>query len=139
MRFLLDTNVLSDARKKASPALMRWISGQHVDDLAISAVTVLELERGVLRKERSDPAGAAVLRRWLDRDVAPLFSGRVLPIDGDVARVAAGLLVPDPLPEMDALVAATALVHGLTVVTRNVEDFRRIDVDLFDPWTAGSG
>ena len=135
MRYLLDTNVLSDARARRSPALMAWLQEQVIADLHLSAVTLLELERGVRRKERVDPAGAGPLRRWLDEDVRAAFAGRVLPVDDEVAVAAAALHVPDPMPEMDALIAATALVHGLTLVTRNIKDFASVPVALFDPWT----
>lgn len=135
MRYLLDTNVLSDARARRSPARMAWLQEQVIADLHLSAVTLLELERGVRRKERVDPAGAGPLRRWLDEDVRASFAGRVLPVDDEVAVAAAALHVPDPMPEMDALIAATALVHGLTLVTRNIKDFASVPVALFDPWT----
>ena len=126
MRYLLDTNVLSDARARRSPALMAWLQEQVIADLHLSAVTLLE---------RVDPAGAGPLRRWLDEDVRASFAGRVLPVDDEVAVAAAALHVPDPMPEMDALIAATALVHGLTLVTRNIKDFASVPVALFDPWT----
>lgn len=99
-------------------------------------VTVLELERGILLLERRNAKQGAVLRRWLEGDVLPAFEGRVLPIDAQVARRSAALHVPDPRPERDALVAATALTHGLTVVTRNVGDFEPMGVALLNPWRA---
>lgn len=133
MRHLLDTNVLSDARRRRSPRLERWIAAQPVGELAISAVTILELERGIRRLERSDAVGARPLRRWLDDDVMSLFDGRILPVDARVAAAAAALHVPDPMPEMDALIAATALARDLTLVTRNVDDFRRTTVRVLDP------
>jgi len=95
---------------------------------------LLELELGVLRVERRDAAQAAVLRSWLEARVLPEFSGRVLAIDADVARCCARLHVPDPRAERDALIAATARVHGMTVVTRNVADFEGLGVPLFNPW-----
>ncbi|MFI8776326.1 type II toxin-antitoxin system VapC family toxin [Brachybacterium paraconglomeratum] len=135
MRYLLDTNVLSDARAKRTPELMAWLEEQPMVDLRLSAITLLELERGVRRKERTDPVGAGPLRRWLEEDVRATFARRVLPVDDDVAVAAAALHVPDPMPEMDALIAGTALVHGLTLVTRNIKDVTRVPVALFDPWT----
>lgn len=135
MRYLLDTNVLSDARAKRSPRLLAWLQEQIVADLQLSSITLLELERGVRRRAHRDPVGAAPLRRWLDEDVRGTFAGRVLPVDDEVAVAAAALHVPDPMPEMDALIAATALVHGLTLVTRNINDFTRVPITLLDPWT----
>lgn len=134
MRYLLDTNVVSDARLKRSPALMAWLRSQEIGWLGLSVITMLELEGGVRRKERSDPSGAGRLRLWLDEDVRPMVRGRILPIDERIAVAAAALHVPDPLPEMDALIAATALVHDLTLVTRNTRDFQRTGVRLLDPW-----
>ncbi|MBN9105140.1 MAG: type II toxin-antitoxin system VapC family toxin [Propionibacteriaceae bacterium] len=134
MRYLLDTNVISDARLKRSPALMAWLRSREVGDLALSVITLLELERGVLRKERSDPAGARPLRLWLDEDVRPMVGGRVLAVDEQTAMMAAALHVPDPLPEMDALIGATAIAHDLTLVTRNTKDFERTGVRLLNPW-----
>ncbi len=136
MKYLLDTNVLSDARLRRSSALMDWLRRQEVGSLALSVVSLLELERGVRRKERVDPAGAAPLRLWLDEDVRPMFSGRLLPIDEPIAIAAAALHIPDPLPEMDALIAATAVVRDLVLVTRNTRDFQRIGVSLLNPWEA---
>lgn len=133
MTYLLDTSIISDARLKRSKALMAWLSDQPVGNLALSVITMLELERGVRRKERSNPAGAAPLRLWLDQDVRPMVRD-LLPIDERTAITAAALHIPDPMPEMDALIAATALVHGLTLVTRNTKDFRRTGVRLLNPW-----
>lgn len=134
MRYLLDTNVISDARLKRSTALMAWLRAQELRELAISVITLLELERGVRRRERTDPEGALPLRLWLDADVRPIVGGSLLPVDERTAITAAALHVPDPLPEMDALIAATAMVHELTLVTRNVKDFARSGVRLLNPW-----
>lgn len=135
MRYLLDTNVISDARLKRSQALMAWLRGQAIGDLALSVITMLELERGVRRKESSDPDGARPLRLWLDEDVRPMVGGRIVAVDEPTAITAATLHVPDPLPEMDALIAATAIVQDLTLVTRNTKDFERTGVRLLNPWT----
>ncbi len=137
MRYLLDTNVLSDLRRR-QPAVVEWTQRHRDDDFTISAVTLMELERGVLRLERRDPRQALPLRRWLDGQVVPEFSGRTLPIDAAVALRAAALHVPDPMPAEDAYVAATALVHQLDLVTRNIGDFTRSGVTTIDPWDAGS-
>lgn len=134
--FLLDTNVVSELRRagKADAGVIAWASGVQPIHLFISAVTVLELEIGVLRIERRDVTQGQMLRHWLDQQVLPAFAGRVLPIDVMVAKQCAPLHVPDPKSERDALIAATALAHGMTVVTRNLEDFQHIPVPLFNPW-----
>jgi predicted nucleic acid-binding protein len=136
--FILDTNVVSELRKgrqsKADPHVLEWAERADASALYISAITVLELETGVLRIERRDPRQGAALRTWLDEQVMTEFKDRVLPIDATVARRCAGLHVPDPRAERDALVAATALVHGMTVVTRNTADFVATGVTLLNPW-----
>lgn len=137
--FVLDTNVVSELRKaragKADPNLTRWAAGAPTASLFVSAITVLELELGVRLLERRDPTQGLVLRQWLDAQVLPAFDGRVLPIDTRVALACAALHVPDPRAERDALIAATAQVHAMTVVTRNVSDFAGTGVDVFNPWT----
>lgn len=136
--FLLDTNVVSELRKakagKADANVTAWAGGVPYGSLFISAITVLELEMGVLLVERRDAAQGATLREWLDKHVLPAFHDRILPIDVAVAQRCARLHVPDPRAERDALIAATALVHGMTVVTRNVADFQAIGVPLLNPW-----
>ena len=134
MRLLLDTNVLGDARRGSSASLDAWLAGQSLADLAVSTVTIFEIELGVSRVERRDDQQGALLRRWLDDVVRPTFAGRILAIDEAVAVAAARLHVPDPMPIPDSLIAATALVHGLTLVTRNTKDFERTDVPLLNPW-----
>ena len=133
--FLLDTNVVSELRKtgKADKNVVAWAADQPTARLFLSAITVLELEMGVLLVERRDPAQGKALRHWLETNVIPAFQGRILPIDTTVARLCARLHVPDPRAERDALIAATALVHGLTVVTRNVVDFELTQVPLLNP------
>lgn len=133
MKYLLDTNILSDTRKQAHPPLGTWLAAQPRADLAISVVALLELERGVLRLERRDRTAGAHLRKWLTIDVPAAFAGSILSVDERVARRAAGLHVPNPMPEMDALVAATALEHGLALVTRNTKDFQRAGISLVNP------
>ncbi|MCB1543852.1 MAG: type II toxin-antitoxin system VapC family toxin [Methylobacteriaceae bacterium] len=138
MSFLLDTNVVSELRKigdgKADVRVVKWIDAQEADSFFISALTILELERGVLTVQRRDPAQGARLRAWLDNHVRPEFAGRILPIDDRVATRCAHLHIPDRRNEVDALIAATALVHGLAVVTRNVRDFEGPGVVVVDPW-----
>ena len=136
--FLLDTNVVSELRKakagKADANVTAWARGVPYSSLFISAITVLELEMGVLLAERRDTVQGAILREWLDKHVLPGFHDRILPIEVAVAQRCARLHVPDPRAERDALIAATALVHGMTVVTRNIDDFEATGVPLFDPW-----
>jgi toxin FitB len=136
--FLLDTNVVSELRKisagKADRYVARWADEVDLESLHISAITVLELEIGILQIERRDPGQGGMLRAWLETRVLPEFDGRILPVDTVVARRCARLHVPDPRVERDALIAATALVHGMTVVTRNVADFVATGVLLLNPW-----
>ncbi|MDG2520409.1 type II toxin-antitoxin system VapC family toxin [Caulobacter segnis] len=138
--FLLDTNIVSELRKSrrggADPRVVAWAEQSEADAFFISAITVLELELGVLRMERRDPRQGAALRDWLDHQVTPEFRDRVLPVDGAVARTCAGLHVPDSRAERDALIAATALTHGMIVATRNTSDFVSTGVKLVDPWQA---
>jgi predicted nucleic acid-binding protein len=111
-----------------------WASSQPIAAQFISAITMLELELGALQKERTNKAQDGVLRAWLNEQVLPHFAGRILPVDQPVALRCAQLYVPDPRAERDALIAATALVHGMTVVTRNTADFAASGVPLFNPW-----
>ena len=136
--FLLDTNVVSELRKaragKADPNVAAWARSVPVGSLFLSVIVVHELELGVLLAERRDPAQGAVLRTWLDGYVLPAFAGRILPINVAAAKRGAALSVPDPRPVRDGLIAATALVHALTVVTRNVSDFVPTGVAVLNPW-----
>ncbi|MFL9876320.1 type II toxin-antitoxin system VapC family toxin [Paraburkholderia megapolitana] len=136
MMFLLDTNVISELRvpKRANINVLAWASSQPVAAQFLSAITVFELELGVSKKERKDAAQGAVLRAWFDGQVLPQFAGRVLAFDQAVALRCARLHVPDPQAERDAVIAATALVHGMTVVTRNTDDFKATGVPLLNPW-----
>ncbi|SDX01629.1 hypothetical protein SAMN05444064_11070 [Pseudomonas syringae] len=135
--FLLDTNVVSELRKRnADTNVVRWSRDHMASSLFISAITVLELETGVLRIERRDPTQGAALRLWLEHNVLKAFAGRILAVDTQVARRCAQLHVPDPRSECDALIAATALVHGMTVVTRNTGDFQSCGVALLNPWVS---
>jgi toxin FitB len=138
--FVLDTNIVSELRKarsaKANPGVASWAEQVPSAELFISAITIHELEHAVLLMERSDPAQGAVLRTWLDQSVAAAFKTRVLSVDERVARRAAGLHVPDPAPFRDALIGATALVHDMTVVTRDLKDFQRFDgLHVINPWS----
>jgi predicted nucleic acid-binding protein len=136
--YLLDTNVVSEIRKaragKADPNVAAWAASLAPTGLFLSVITIEELEIGVRLAERRDRHGGAVLRDWLDGHVLPAFAGRILPIDTLVARISAAFHVPDPRPVRDAYIAATALVHGLTVATRNTADFTQTAVAVYDPW-----
>ena len=139
MMFLLDTNVLSELRKvrlgKADPNVAQWADSVNANSLYLSVITLQELEIGVLLAEHRDPTQGTVLRTWLQQHVLPAFDGRILPVDTAVAQRSARLHVPNPRPVRDGLIAATALVHGMTVVTRNVTDFEPTGVDLLNPWS----
>lgn len=134
--FLLDTNVISDLRRpdKAPASLLAWSRSVSAHTLFISCITLFELELGVRQRERRDPAQGSMLREWLDTRVVTEFEGRVLDIDGAIARRCAAMHVPNPAPERDAWIAATALVHGLTVVSRNVRDFAACGAPVLNPW-----
>ena len=138
--FVLDTNVVSELRKirlgKADPNLTEWADSVDAGSLHISAITVLELEIGILQLERKDPRQGTMLRTWFDTLVLPEFNGRIFPVDTAVAQRCARLHVPDPRAERDALIAATALVHGMTVVTSNLAEFEATGVPLLNPWVA---
>ncbi len=138
--FLLDTNVVSELRKirlgKADSHVADWADSMDAADLYLSAITIQELEIGVLLAERRDPSQGAVFRAWLNGHVLPAFTGRILAIDTAVAQRSAQLHVPHPRPVRDGLIAATALVHGMTVVTRNVADFEPTGVPTLNPWAA---
>jgi predicted nucleic acid-binding protein len=138
LSYLLDTNVVSELRKigdgKADARVAAWVDTEDAESFFISAITILELERGVLGIQRRDAAQGARLRAWLDNHVRPEFAGRILPIDDQIATRCAHLHIPDRRNEVDALIAATALVHGLTVATRNVQDFEGTGVVVVNPW-----
>ena len=140
--YILDTNVISELRKirlgRADAQVARWADSVAVSDLYLSAISVQELETGVLLIERRDEAQGAILRAWLENQVLPAFAGRILPVDTAVARRSAALHVPDPHPARDALITATGLVHSMTIVTRNIMDFSYAGVRLINPWEASS-
>src|SRR5712671_3586034 len=134
--YLLDTNVVSELRRtsKAHPSVRAWAHSLPAESLYVSVISILELEIGILLMERRDRKQGGILRAWLDNHVLPAFSGRILAIDTAVAQRCATLHVPDPRSDRDALIAATALVHGMTVVTRNVIDFQATGVAVVNPW-----
>ena len=136
--YLLDTNVISEIRKirfgSANKNVAKWADDVDARELYLSVITVEELEIGVLLLERRDPKQGSVLRAWLDQQVLPAFEGRILEIDMTIVLRSAHLHVPNPKPLRDGLIAATALVHSMTVVRRNVDDFKMAGVKIFDPW-----
>jgi len=136
--YLLDTNVISELRKvksgKANKNVEAWANSVNVSHLFLSVITILELETGVLLIERKDTVQGAVLRSWLNARVLPAFSDRILVMDTAVAQCCAKLHVPDPRSDRDAIIAATAIVHGMTVVTRNVSNFESSGVKILNPW-----
>lgn len=135
MSFLLDTNVVSELRRpSAHESVVEWANGLHKRDAFLSVVTIREIEAGVLLVERRDARQGQLLRSWLEDQILVGYADRILPVALDVARRAAALHVPNPRPERDALIGATALVHGLTVATRNVGDFEPMEVALINPW-----
>ena len=133
--YLLDTNIVSELRRhdRAGAALLSWVRSTPPGQFHLSAISILELEIGILRIERRDLRQGRMLRAWLIDAVLPGFQDRILPVDTAVARRCATLHVPDPRPDRDAFIAATALVHGLTIVTRNVADFEPMGVALINP------
>ena len=136
--YLLDTNVISEIRKirfgSANKNVAKWADDVDARELYLSVITVEELEIGVLLLERRDPKQGSVLRAWLDQQVLPTFEGRILEIDMAIVLRSAYLHVPNPKLLRAGLIAATALVHSMTVVTRNVDDFKMAGVKIFDPW-----
>jgi predicted nucleic acid-binding protein len=136
--YLLDINVISELRKakggKCNPKVKKWAGGVASSALFISVIAVLELEMGVMSLERRDSKQGTILRQWLDGYVMPAFSDRIIPLDAAIAKRCAALHIPNPRSDRDAIIAATALVHGLSVVTRNVRDFKGTGATVIDPW-----
>ena len=136
--YLLDTNVVSEMRKTQTPRIdanvETWWAQAKLTLYFISVVTLLEMEEGALRIERRDVTQGKVLRRWLEKFILASFEGRILPVTSPIARACAALRVPDKRPLSDALIAATACVHGLKVVTRNVAHFEGAGVEVINPW-----
>ncbi|MDR0770775.1 MAG: type II toxin-antitoxin system VapC family toxin [Burkholderiales bacterium] len=138
MMFLLDTNVVSELRKagdgRADANVLAWLLGKDAESFYLSAVTIMELELGILRVEKRDARQGLLLRTWMSTRVLPEFSERILVVDSTIAMRCARLHVPNPRSERDAYIAATALVHGMAVVTRNVADFAMAGITVINPW-----
>lgn len=136
--YLLDTNVVSELRRagtgKTSRDFEEWQQSVDPAEFHLSAITLMEIEIGVLLMERRDAVQGGELRRWVEQRMLPGFEGRIISVDGAVALRCAALHVPDRRPERDALIAATVLVHGITLVTRNVRDFAIVGLSLVNPW-----
>ena len=138
--FILDTNVISELRQgkpNQSHEVRGWAAQQSAGKLFMSAITILELEKGILALERRTPPEGSALRLWLT-GVRAAFTGRILPFTDNTATICAALHVPDPRSERDAMIAATAIEHGFTVVTRNTQDFVNTGVLLLNPWYSAS-
>ena len=138
MKFILDTDALSELRKGrfGNPGFRQWSDSVPVEDVAVSVITLQELETGILLAARKDRARSLVFRAWFDHVVLPRFEDRIIPVDDRVAFACAPLHVPNKRPYPDSLIAATALVNDLTVVTRNTKDFAPMGVRLLNPWDA---
>ena len=136
--YILDTNVISELRKaksnKANKNVVKWAISVPISQLFLSVISVMELEMGVLLIERKDKRQGVVLRDWLDNHVLNTFKDKIIPIDTFVAQTCAKLHVPDPRSDRDALIAASGLVHNMTVITRNTHDFKHTKVKFFNPW-----
>ena len=137
--YLIDTNVLSEIRKIQSshtpPEFLAWFNAINLNDCYLSVITLLEIEQGILRvQHRGDEAQFLRLEKWLNDTVLPTFGTRILPIDAHTARICARLHVPDQRPYNDALIAACAIRHGFTLVTRNTRDFAALQVPLLNPF-----
>ena len=136
MSYLLDTNVVSALRVRGrEPQVQAWAAPIPVADQFVTALTIAEIERGVVAKERTDPAQGAILRQWLEEHVLPAFAGRVLPVDLPAARILATYPVPDQAPLDDALIAAIAQSTGMTIATRNTRHFEPLGASIVNPWS----
>lgn len=135
--YLLDSNIISEIRRldRANAGVQAWLNATDSAEIYTSAVTMMELERGVLAMERKDKAQGAILRVWLEQTIKPAFAARILPIDERTAAICARLHVPNRGPENDAWIAALAIQYRLTLVTRNERDFERTGAKLLNPFS----
>jgi hypothetical protein len=135
--YLLDTNVISEIRKhksKIDTNVSNWASKNNSIEMFTSVICVSELHTGILKLENKEPPQGTAIRTWFDDQFIPDFKDRILDIDLDVAKIAAELQASGPKSFSDCLIASTAIQHNLTLVTRNVKDFRNINVKIFNPW-----
>lgn len=140
MKYVLDTNVVSALRVRGrNRSVEAWATSIPVADQFVTATTVAEIERGVVARERSDPAQGEILRRWFDEHVLPAFANRVLAFDLAAARILATYRVPEHAPFDDALIAAIAQTSDMTVATRNTKHFQPLGVRCLNPWDHTSG
>ena len=137
MSFLVDTNVISELRKgpRANLAVRRWFESLEADEVFLSVIVIGEIRRGIESIRRRDRTSAARLDRWL-RQVVEGYRDRILSVDARIAEEWGRLNVPNPIPVVDGLMAATARVHNLTLATRNVKDVERTGVSLLNPFDA---
>ena len=137
MAFLLDTNVISCSKRpeKRAPAFQAFMRKFRIDDAFLSVITIMEIRFGVRLEQSRNAVFSTELERWLTEDVLVNFSDRILPFDTAIALRTGALPTPNKRPSPDAMIAATALHHGLTVVTRNISDFEPLGVPCLNPWT----
>ena len=137
MKVLIDTDVISELSRRTeriNPSVRAWFTTLSIHDAYLSAITIEEIERGIVLIEKRDPIGSQRLRRWFQESVLTAFDTRIIPFDVEIAIQTAHLHLVRPRPTNDARIAATALVHGLTVATHNTRDFADMNVSLIDPF-----
>ncbi|MDP8101626.1 type II toxin-antitoxin system VapC family toxin [Phocoenobacter atlanticus] len=140
--FLLDTNLISEIRKikqgKANPNVVDWFKNNSIEDFYTNPTVLMEIQRGILRKKYKDPKQFTALTNWYQNNVLKMLNGRILNITPKTAEICAKLHIPDPSPENDAWIAASAIEHNLILVTRNTKDFEGLGIKLFNPFVEHS-
>lgn len=134
--YLLDTNIISATRRRMpdNASVFEWLATVDNTLIYTNAIVMMELERGILSMERKDKQQGKILRLWFEDTVKPSFAERILSITDKTAQICAKIHIPDHAPENDAWIASTAIEHRLILVTRNVADFKKIAVKLFNPF-----